>query len=87
MTDIEAEQNEVMEIYHELVQTLGRRHPNCSVQYAKTIQKQRKGGGETQSSLGTFDFFSPQTQTAPVATGASSGSVANEIQRLQVLKA
>ena len=56
MTDIEAEQNEVMEIYHELVQTLGRRHPNCSVQYAKTIQKQRKGGGETQSSLGAFDF-------------------------------
>ena len=84
MRDLEAEQAEVMEIYKELQQTLGYRHPNCSIGYAKTIQKQRKEGGEALSPLGAFNFLSGQT--APVATGASTDSIANEIKKLQNLK-
>ena len=72
MKDVEAEQAEVMEIFREMQQTLGYQHPNCTVEYARTIQKQRKEGGGIQSPLAMLN--------------STSGSVASELKKLQDLR-
>jgi hypothetical protein len=82
MEDIEVEKSEVMEIYRELRETLGYRHPNCTAAYAKAIHKERKKRGGTQSQLGTLNLFSGQTASVAVGTG----SVASEIEKLQDLR-